>query len=259
MSGGDADTLDELYLMTIARHIRDDDFLHIGASQLDVWQAAEVAKQLWAPRVRMAAAGVYHLRGGNDGDLSILQAHTYGRDIVARREATLSQSFFFNDLSDGRTAFPGAMQVDALGNGNLIGINVGGKYIRGPGSGGLTSLTSYTSRFFFTLRRHSANILVPRVDRISVLGDPVARRRFGYVPDALKEVITPLASFRPEDDGLRLVAISPGVTTEEVARNTGFALKLSPDFAERAAITTEERKTLDYVRNQMGGNKSYEG
>ena len=238
----------DLYLLALARNMRDQDIVHIGASQLEVWQAAEVARLLWAPNLRVVAAGSYHLGRGRPINQAFMRSRTYGRDLVADRDASMLQTTIFNDLRRGRVVFSGAMQVDMRGNGNLIGFENNGRYVRGPGSAGLPTLTSFSDRFFFALPRHLPTILVPQAHRISVLGDPAARARLGFNPHALQEVITPLASFRADEAGLRLAELAPGVTLQNVQDQTGFQIEADAALGERRPATDEERSALEYVR-----------
>ncbi|MGE0797672.1 MAG: hypothetical protein AB7G13_00640 [Lautropia sp.] len=244
----------DLYLLTLARHIRDDDIVHVGGGQADVRAAAEVARLLWAPAVRMIVFGTYFL--GRARHPELMAERTYSR-LARSSYPVLNQTNVFDDLSRGRVAFPGGMQIDQRGNGNLIGVLSGsGKYIRGPGSGGLTTLTSQTDRFFFAVARHTPALFVPRVHRISVLGDPVARAAMGLPCPGLHEVVTPLASFRPSAEGLRLVSVSPGVSAADAQRGTGFPVDLDPAFAERVAPSSEEQAALRHVRAMMKRKES---
>lgn len=251
MSGPDAATLDDFFTLAMARNVRDGDIMHVGAAQGEVWRAVEIARRLHAPRVRVAAAGTY-LLDRDRIEPRLMSARTYTRDVAEAREATLNQSHFFGDLHYDRVCFPGAIEVDRLGNGNLIGFTTKGRNVRGPGSAGLTTLTSFSTRFYFALRRHAPTTLVETVAKISVLGDPALRRRWGYAPLGLHEVITPWASFRQTETGLKLAAVTPGASVEEVAAITGFAIRTTEDFGPRAAISPDERAALDAIRISKG-------
>ncbi|MDP3138623.1 MAG: hypothetical protein Q8N17_20095 [Burkholderiaceae bacterium] len=242
----------DLYLITLARQMRSTDVLHVGASQMDVWQAAEVAKLLWAPRLRLVAACTYHLAPGSHIGTGLMQSRNYARDVIAARQATFTQSRVFDDLRRTRVVFAGGMQVDERGNANLIGFTNGDTFVRGPGSAGLPTLTSHSERFFIAVPRHNARTLVARVERISVLGDRRARREWGLPECSLQEVITPLASFRPDEQGLKVVGLSPGMTEAELQRSTGFALRMDPDCVVRPALTQDEKDALTQVRVQAG-------
>ena len=240
--------LADLYVVTLARQMRDHDILHVGASQLEVWQAAEVAKQLWAPNLRVVAAGTYRLGSGRQTDTALMKSRTYARDVIAARQATFTQSRVFDDLLRSRVVFAGALQVDMAGNANLIGFTRDGKPVRGPGSGGLPTLTSHSERFFIALQRHTRHTLVGRVDRISVLGDRRARRELGLPDAALQQVITPLASFQATEDGLELLAYSPGTSAAGIQEQTGFPVRPAPGCGPRAPMTLAERNALAATR-----------
>jgi len=237
---------DDLYVIAIARRIRIDDIVHVGASQLDVWQAAETARRLWAPKLRVVAAGSFHLCGA--ASPALMRSRTYARDLISARQATFTQSRVFDDLKRTRVAFAGALQVDSRGNANLISFTAKGKIVRGPGSGGLPTLTSHADRFFIALPRHDARSLVAKVDRVSVLGDPRAREALGLPPTSLQAVITPLGAFAPTSDGLALVERTPSVSLEDVRVRTGFAFSAYQDCVERAPITKDEQDALARVR-----------
>jgi glutaconate CoA-transferase subunit B len=238
----------DLYLIALARQMRSGDIVHVGASQFDVWQAAEVARGLWAPDLRLFAGCGFHLKPsiGRGGGLSLHR--TYARDLIAARHAVFMQSRDFDDLRRTRVSFAGGMQVDERGNANLIAIMAGGKIVRGPGSAGLPSLTSHAERFFIAVPRHNKRTLVSKVDRISVLGDRRVREAVGLPPCSLQEVITPLASFRQGWDGLEVIATSPGVGRDDLQRNTGFDIRMHPDCTERAPLTVAEQEALALVR-----------
>ncbi|QTH20291.1 hypothetical protein HRJ34_18340 [Rhizorhabdus wittichii] len=239
---------DELFIITMARQMQDSDVLHIGASQFDLWQAAEVARRLHAPNLRMVAAGTYFLSPGIRGGADVMASRTYSRDVIAARQASFVQSRVFNDLHRTRVSFPGAMQVDVHGNANLIAIEANGRVIRGPGSGGLPTLTSHSERFFIALPRHDERALVEKVHRISVAGNRKLRESYGLPPCSLQQVITPIASFEQGWDGLELIETAPGIDSDEVQRRTGFTIVRHADCRERPPPTTEESSALADVR-----------
>lgn len=238
----------DLYLIALARCMRSEDVVHVGASQADVWLAAEVARRLWAPGLRLVAAGTYQLEPGC-GVMERIRSRTYARDLMAAREATFLQSRVFDDLHRHRVTFAGALQVDVCGNANLIALEVGARTVRGPGSGGLPTLTSHADRFFIALPRHDARTFVGRVHRISVLGDRRRRQELALPPNSLQQVITPLASFVPGAAGLELSETSPGVTLTDIRDNTGFPITVHADFTERAPLTSDEKNVLERLRS----------
>jgi glutaconate CoA-transferase subunit B len=240
-------TLAQLYVMALARELRDGDRLHVGANQPEVMLAAAVARRTWAPRLRVIGAGTAFLRRG--GELAAVGRRTYDRSLIETRDATFHQSRVFDDLRRAPICFAGGMQVDRRGNANLIGIADGDRFVlRGPGSAGLPTLTSYAPRFYIGCPAHSPRVLVESVSRVSVAGDPAARRAAGLDPGALAAVITPLARFEHGPDGLELVEHAPGVGVQEIAAQTGFEVRASARLAERPGVTDQEAAALSALR-----------
>ena len=234
--------LDRLYVAALAREMRNEDTLHVGASQEDVWIAARLATSLWAPRMRLVAGGSFLLSRGDSQDVI---PRTYSRDHIAARSATFRQSFVFDDLKRSRVVFAGGMQVDSRGNANIVGIYDEDRLVvRGPGSGGLPTLTSFSERFYLTVPAHTPRVMIPRVSRVSVLGDPEERRKVGLPADSLFAVITPLARFEPTQAGLRLTEIAPGWSVDDVARETGFPIVVAEELAVRGSLTSDESGIL---------------
>jgi glutaconate CoA-transferase subunit B len=234
--------LDLQYVAALARELDDDDLLHVGASQEDVWLAAKLARALWAPNLRVIAGCSYMLGAATVGPVP----RTYARDLIAARSATFSQSHVFDDLRRPRVSFAGGLQVDERGNANLIGIydEDDRPLLRGPGSGGLPVLTAHTPKFFIAVADHSPRVLVERVSRISVLGDARARARVGLPADALRAVITPLARFRPGADGLEVDELADGVSLDELAERTGFPVRTAASVASRPPLRETEIELL---------------
>jgi acyl CoA:acetate/3-ketoacid CoA transferase beta subunit len=234
------------YIAAIAHELHDGERLHVGANQVDVAAAAHLARRLWAPRLRCNIAGCWAMRGPLD--TALLGRNSYERDLVADRRATFWQARVFDDLRRTAIVFAGGLQVDGRGNANLIGIRDGDRLVvRGPGSAGLPTLTTFAPRFYMICPSHEPRFLVPAVSAVSVVGDPAARERVGLDPNALTAVITPLARFEPSPDGLVLTETAPGVGIDEVASRTGFELCVARDVRERPAVTAQEAELLDEI------------
>ena len=240
---------DPLYVAALAREIRDADYVHVGAQQDDVWAAVGLARALWAPAVRVVAAGTFLL--DRSAALSRDVGRTYARDVVSTRAASFHQTRVFDDLRRGRVSFAGGIQVDRRGNANLVGVYQDGRVkVRGPGSGGLPTLTSHTDRFFIAVRHHTPRVLVEEASRISVLGDPAARAAVGLPANALQAVITPLARFEPTSEGLKLTEVAPEVTVDEVQDRTGFAVETLGELRIRQQLSDNERALLIQLLNR---------
>lgn len=248
-----AESQTEIFIASIARELGDGDQLHVGANQPDVALAALLARRLWAPRLRMNVAGAWLL--GLEQDLAVLGRFSYESDLVRKRSSTFWQARVFDDVRRAPIVFGGGLQVDSRGNANLVGVRSGdGWKLRGPGSAGLPTLTTFAKRFYVIAPQHDPRSLVERVSDVSVVGDPVERERLGLDPGALAAVITPLARFEPTREGLVLTELSPGVTAADVAERTGFAIREAAQVATRRPLSDHEAGALAELRAVRDGN-----
>lgn len=250
------DALQDLYTAALAREMRDGERVFIGTNQNDVALAAYLARRLWAPRLRFWANGMAQLDATQD--LLRVGRSTYDDVLVRGRDSTFWQAHAFDDGVRAPVVFAGGLQVDARGNANLAGVRGeggAGWRLRGPGSAGLPSLTSLAERFFIAVPAHTPRALVERCSAVSVLGDPVARAAAGLRREALVAVITPIARFDPTDDGLVLTEVAGGRTPEDVARETGFAVRQAEVVRERAAVTRDEAESLGVLRAAAARNR----
>lgn len=233
---------DALFIAAIARNIADGDYVHLGASQPQLWKAVQLARMLWAPRLRVAAAGQFLL------DPAIASPGlTYDPGTMRCRQATMNQSTIFDDLRRSRVTFAGCMQVDRYGNGNLAQVRApSGRVVLGPGYAGLPTFTTHAEKFFLLVTEHSTRRLVPEVEKISVLGNSLQRARLG-LPDGLRQVITPLASFILANGALQVQEVLPGIDEVTLQRETGFPIEFTADARERPRLSREERTALSVL------------
>jgi glutaconate CoA-transferase subunit B len=95
---------------------------------------------------------------------------------------------------------------------------------------------------------------VERVDFVTspgYLSGPEARRAAGLVRSRPVAVVTDLAlmGFDEATGRLRLDALQPGVSEDDVHRNTGFELLVSESLAELPAPTDRELAELRWLRD----------
>ncbi len=245
---------EDLFIAAIARELKAGEQLHVGANQTDVALAAHLARRLWAPGLRMNAGGSWLL--GLDSDLDVLGRSSYEPLLVEERASSFWQARAFDDLLRAPIVFAGGLQVDSRGNANLAGIRDGdGWSLRGPGSAGLPTLTTFAKRFYLVIPDHQPRFLVDRVSAISVVGDPDARRDLGLDPAALRAVITPLARFEPTPDGLLLTELSPGVEESTVSDMTGFEIRAGAELRRRPGLSPDEREGLAELRARATRNQ----
>ncbi|HSB80241.1 MAG TPA: CoA-transferase [Candidatus Methylomirabilis sp.] len=100
---------------------------------------------------------------------------------------------------------------------------------------------------------HDRRVFVPKVDFISGLGfgdGPGYRERYRHHGGGPAMVVTNLAilDFHPETKRMRVQSLHPGVTPQQVAANTGFALEFPDPLAVTPAPTAEE---VGWIRNEI--------
>ncbi|MFO7676639.1 MAG: CoA-transferase [bacterium] len=157
--------------------------------------------------------------------------------------------------------FLGGAQIDAYGNLNTTVI---GRYwppkVRLPGSGGANDVGSFCWKTIIIMRQHDAKRFMPKVDFITTpgyLAGPGAREQAGLPPDTGPyRVVTNLAllDFEPESKRMRLIAVHPGVTAEQVVAATGFELLV----ADKVGVNPEPTdKELGLLRDEIDPDHYY--
>ena len=152
--------------------------------------------------------------------------------------------------------FLGAAQIDRFGN---INTTVIGEYdapvTRLPGSGGACEI-AINAREVFVIVRQSRRSFVETIDFRTSPGNlggadgARTRREQGWLGTGPTVVVTDLGVYHFDIDGeMRLDALHPGASVEQVREATGWAPRISPSLAETAPPSDEElwliRDTLD--------------
>jgi glutaconate CoA-transferase subunit B len=214
-------------------------------------EASVLAKRLHAPNVTIV------LEGGSIGPRMLpgrLPIST--NEMRASHDAvmltSINELFLYGQRGRYDYGFIGAAQIDQFGNVNTSYIgSPKHPQVRLPGSGGANDIVS-SCREIFVITRHEPRRFVERVDFITSPGyltGPEARVKAGLIRSRPAAVITELAllGFDPASGRLRLDALQPGVTEQEVHENTGFELLVSPELdvlAEPAEHELEELRSL---------------
>ena len=145
--------------------------------------------------------------------------------------------------------FVGGAQIDRYGNLNssVVGDYVGPR-VRLPGSGGANDIIT-SCRRVIVATMHEPRRFVPKVDFITSPGyleGGESRREAGLIFGRVARVVTDLGilGFDAESKAMRLEALHPGVTVEQVAENTGFELLMAEEVGVTAAPTEDELGVL---------------
>ena len=240
-------------LMTVAgsRLLRDGRVVFAGVGA--PLEASVLAKRLHAPALTIV------LEGGSIGPRMLpgmLPVST--NEMRAAHDASMLTSindlFLYGQRGHYDYGFIGAGQLDRFGNVNTSYIgDPDDPKVRLPGSGGANDIVS-SCREIFIMTRHEPRRFVEHVDFVTspgYLSGPEARRTAGLVRSRPVAVVTDLAllGFDDETGQLRLDALQPGVSEEDVRRNTGFELLVSGSLAELPAPTDRELAELRWLRD----------
>lgn len=146
--------------------------------------------------------------------------------------------------------FIGAAMIDRFGNINTT--TIGDWHhpnVRLPGSGGANDIGSLCHRTVVIMRQDRRRF-VERVDFITTPGyldGADSRQRAGLPEDTGPfRVITQLGvyDFEEKTKSMRLVAVHPGVTIEEIHENSSFPILIPAEVQTTAPPTEEELKVL---------------
>jgi glutaconate CoA-transferase subunit B len=237
---GSAYSLGELMVAAAAREIRDGEWVFVGM-RLPLL-AFLVAKRVHAPR----AVGLYEngvIREEPAPEMLFTMA-----DPANQRGATLcgQMTDVMSLLQQGRVAvgFLGAAEVDRHGNLNSTWGSRDGRDIRLPGSGGAGDIACLARRTV-ALMAHQPHRLVERVRYVTSpgYGDGAGwRERVGLrASSGPSAILTTLGVLRFDKTcEAYLASVHPGVTAEEVKRNTGWNLRVAADVAETPAPSAAE-------------------
>jgi glutaconate CoA-transferase subunit B len=252
----DAPTTKELMATFIARDIADGEEVFVGTNLPVIRAGALLAHLHHGPSMRVMVA---HTRT-NLYDTPVMEHFELLTDWRAGRWAEA----YFNDNEivvyqksrRDSVFFVGALQIDAFGNSNLIGLGRDPRRLtlRGPGAIATTTNAAHVRRFYLFVNEHSPRVFVPRCDFVSTVGwgtgGADARRRLGLPGGGPRYCITPLAvlDFEETSKRMRLHSVHPGVSADEVVARTGFELLVPERVAVTAAPTAAE---LDILRQRV--------
>lgn len=236
----------ELMICIAARLMEDETCAFIGTGIPML--AASLAKRIYAPNL----IPVFEF-GGIGATLDELPmnvggARTFYKALVATGICDIMETAARGLIEYG---FLGGAQIDKYGNLNTtrIGADHQKPTVRLPGSGGGNDVGSLCWKTI-SIMRHEKRRFVEKLDFMTTPGwlkGGKSREEAG-LPSGTQpyRVVSNLAlmGFDRQTKEMKLLATNPGVTTEEIAENTGFKLKFAEDIAENKPPTVEELKVL---------------
>jgi len=179
--------------------------------------------------------------------ISVGDSRTFHRAIAA---SSMHDVMSFAQAGYVDFGFLGAAQLDRHGNINttVIGDHDHPK-ARLPGSGGANDVGSFSRRTIIIIRQDKRR-LVEKCDFVTTPGyldGEGARERAGLpAGTGPYRVITQLGlfDFGGKNKTMRLIALHPGVTVEDVEANTSFEIEVAPKLEKTEPPTTKEIEIL---------------
>lgn len=234
----------ELMVAAAAREIRDGEKVFVGM-RLPLLGFA-VAKELHAP----GALGIFE--NGVIRDWPALESIFTMSDPpnVARALYCGSLNDVMCLLQSGRInlGFIGGAEIDRFGNLNTHWVEENGKRTRLPGSGGAADIATMAQRCIIIMN-HERRRFVPRVNYITSPGFGDGgdwRERQGLSGGGPMRVISSMGvfSFEPESREMILASNHPGVSVEEIKKETGWPLRIARDIYETPAPSKDELEAV---------------
>ncbi len=241
-------TASELLAVMSSRLLKDGQtvFAGVGIPLL----AATLAQRMHAPGLTIL------FEGGTLGPFIVageLPPSTNEKRCTRRANMLLSNTDVLLLLQRGYVdiGFMGGAQIDRYGNLNssFIG-DADDPKIRLPGTGGGNDIASLTRMIVSMV--HEKRRFVENVDFVTSTGfwrGGTSRADSGLTTGGPGEVVTDLAilGFDDETKRMRVDALHPGVTAEQVQENTGFELEFADDVETTDSPTDEELAVLREV------------
>jgi glutaconate CoA-transferase subunit B len=240
-------TANELLAVMGARALKDDTtvFAGVGAPMM----AAALAQRTHAPRLTLVVEGGIVGPTWKPGELPI-STNEMRAAYRAQMLPSITDAFLLAQRGFLDVGFIGGAQIDQHGNLNTSAIGGYDKpAVRLPGSGGANDIISLC-REVMILTVHEKRRFTERVDFITspgYLGGGDERRQSGLLFGGVSRMVTTLGvfDFEPASRRMRLIALHPGVTKDDVQANTGFDVLVSGHLATTQPPTEKE---LDILR-----------
>ncbi len=245
-------TIDEWFVVALARTIRDREVVFHGFASPCAQVAMHVARQTSARDILLVEGATYAV---NPDPVFIPPT---SNDLALHRDAVYRMRFeeFFDAAVRGDVdrMFLSGGQIDGYGNTNVTaigGMDAGTLWPKiklGGGGGGCNISATIGALTAWTTRHRAGRTLVSKVDFLTDIGHVTpdgTRAELGYTGGGPEWLITELGVFDYGPDGhARLRAVFPDVEVADVEAATGFELRVDlaasmlhpPTGAELAAV-----------------------
>ena len=233
----DTCSLGEAMVFNLARTIRNGDLAFHGFGSPLVQLALHLAKRTHAPDLILVAGATY----GINPQPPFLTSTSNDWALDRHAECSLDIEELFDLAASGRMQrmFLSGLQIDAFGNANVTRLGGDTLRLKLPGGGGGCNLSCDVGNFTLWTTAHRGAVgkdgrrmlrLVQQCDFVTSLGhrgvDGSSRAQLGHQGGGPDCLVTDLGLFDYDAEGhARLRSVYTDTTLEEVALNTGFALR----------------------------------
>ena len=229
-------TLDEWFVVALARTVRDREVVFHGFGSPCAQVAMHVAKRTHARDMLLIEGAMYAL----NPDPPFIP--TTSNDMSLKRGAAYSMKFeeFFDAASRGDVdrMFVSGGQIDVYGNTNVTAVGPldRPKVKLGGGGGGCNISATIRRLTLWSTRHRSGRALVQACDFITDIGHVTpagSRADLGYTGGGPQWLVTELGVFDYDEQGrARLRQVFPDVSVEEIRDVTGFELTVADDLRQ---------------------------
>ena len=234
-------TAQEVMVAAAARQIRDGELIFVGM-RLPMLAFA-LAKRTHAPRaVGLFECGLMRDEPARELIYTMSDPPNIAGAIWSTRMINLMGLLQQGEVQLG---IIGGAEVDRFGNVNTSYIGPAEQpEVKLPGSGGAVDIASLAGRLLIIMQ-HERRRFKERVDYVTSPGYGDGgdwRRRVGLTGGGPAAIITTLGmfAFDPATKEAVLASYHPGITPDEVRRQTGWAVRVSPAVHETPPPTAEE-------------------
>jgi glutaconate CoA-transferase, subunit B len=235
----------EMMTVAAARALTNADVCFVGIGLPSA--ACNLARLTHAPKLAL----VYE-SGTIETKPTVLPLSIGDGELCERALTTVSVPEMFQYwLQGGRISvgFLGGAQIDRFGNLNSTVIGSYAKpKVRLPGSGGATEIATSCRRIYIVMR-HGPRSFVDRLDFVTSLGHgPTGRERreMGITTEGPMLLVSDLCVMTPNRDTkeFEVVSLHPGVSRDQVRRETGWPINFAENVTETPPPTVAELATL---------------
>ncbi|MFM0201894.1 ketoacid-CoA transferase [Paraburkholderia fungorum] len=241
-------------VVAMARLIEDGDFLAEGIGTFLSTSAYMLAKHMHAPNcTSLCPNGNTLMEGTRALTLGHDEFDTVPRASVWLDYLQINLLYMPAIFLGGKlrwTEFMRPAQIDPMGATNNVCIGPHAQpTLRLPGSAGIPDASTAARRFYYYAPRHTRQVFVPSLDFCSGAGHPGKDNGV----DMTIVVVTNLCVMSSGPAGrLQVTHLHPGVTRDDVQRNTGFELDWHAQVAVSAPPAAAELHLLDTLVDPRG-------